>query len=238
MKPLIKKTAPGIVIFLGLFHIVFMPGCTSRQRFRNYYWQMDSLHYYTAKIDSVQRSNAEQIAQLRIDFYTKTEELGEKMEMLNTRLSETEVQLTQISEKLGPGRKTTGETEDVSQLSPEARMLYESAYLNYIKGNYDTAITTFRDYLRVAGESPLADNALYWIGESYAAMGKRQDAVNTFTELITRYPESNKKPTALYKIGIIYEEARDLATARTYYERVISEFPNAPEANLAKSRLP
>jgi TolA-binding protein len=68
-------------------------------------------------------------------------------------------------------------------------------------------------------------------------LGKRQDAVDTFNELLNKYPQSNKRPTALYKIGIIYEEAKDKNTAKTYFERVVKEFPNAPEASLAKERL-
>lgn len=174
---------------------------------------------------------------MRTDLYTKSEELSDKMEMLNTRLGETETQLTRIYERLGPGHKVTPEDTLSQKINPEARMIYESAYVNYVKGNYTDAINGFQTYLKVAPVSPLADNALYWIGESYAAMGKRQNAVDTFHELITKYPQSSRIPTALYKIGIIYEEAKDLKTARIYYERVIKEYPNSAEATLAKARL-
>ncbi len=222
-----------IIIFLFLCNL----GCLSRTRFNNFNWQMDSLRYYTAKFDSMLQQQSKEMSQLRTDYYTKSEELAEKLEMLNTRLGEQESQLTQISERLSRGKKAVSDSEDVSSVSPEARMIYESAYLNYVKGNYNEAITGFRSYLKVAPESPLADNAMYWIGESYYSMGKRQDAVDTFNELINKYPQSNKRPTALYKIGLIYEGAKDTKTAKTYFERVIKEFPNAPEASLAKERL-
>ncbi|MEO0228084.1 MAG: tol-pal system protein YbgF [candidate division WOR-3 bacterium] len=198
---------------------------------------MDSLRYYTTKFDSILEEQSREIAQLRTDYYTKSEELAEKLEMLNTRLSEQESQLTQINERLSRGKKVVSDSEDISSVTPEARMIYESAYLNYVKGNYSEAITGFRSYLKVTPDSPLSDNALYWIGECYYSLGKRQDAVDTFNELINKYPQSNKRPTALYKIGIIYEEAKDTKTAKTYFERVIQEFPNAPEASLAKERL-
>jgi len=225
------------VVFLLLVLAIVNSGCFNRRRFNNFNWQLDSLKYYTVKSDSILKSQAREMEQLRTDFYTKSDELGEKMEMLNTRLSETELQLTQINEKLSKGRKPAPDSEDVSQLTPEARMLYETAYLNYVKGNYEDAIKGFKTYLKTAPDSPLSDNALYWIGESYAAMGKRQDAVETFNELCTKYPDSNRKPTALFKIGVIYEEAKDLKTARTYFEKVINEFPNSPEAALVKNRL-
>uniref|UniRef100_A0A7V0Z3Z2 Tol-pal system protein YbgF n=1 Tax=candidate division WOR-3 bacterium TaxID=2052148 RepID=A0A7V0Z3Z2_UNCW3 len=229
---LIPLIFPFITVFL-----IYNVNCLSRTRFNNFNWQMDSLRYYTAKFDSILKDQSKGISQLRTDYYTKSEELAEKLEMLNTRLGESEVQLTQIIERLSRSKKVVTDSEDVSSVSPEARMIYESAYLNYVKGNYIEAINGFKSYLKVAPESPLSDNALYWIGECYYSLGKRQDAVDTFNELLNKYTQSNKRSTALYKIGIIYEEAKDTKTAKIYYERVIKEFPNSPEASLAKERL-
>lgn len=222
---------------LSILILISSLGCFNRTRFNNFNWQLDSLKYYTAKFDSLLQQQSKEMLQLRTDFYTKSEELAEKIEMLNTRLSESESQLTQINEKLLRGKKTVSDSEDVSSVSPEARIIYESAYLNYVKGNYNEAINGFRSYLKVAPDSPLSDNAMYWIGECYYSLGKRQDAVDTFNELLNKYSQSNKRSTALFKIGIIYEEAKDTKTAKTYFERVLKEYPNAPEATLAKERL-
>jgi tol-pal system protein YbgF len=214
-----------------------MTGCFNRQRFNNFNWQLDSLRYYTAKFDSILAVQSKEMAELRIDLYTKSNELSEKLEMLNSRLGDTESQLTRISAKLVPQQGRPADSMDISRISPEARLIYESAYLNYVKGNYAEAIKGFENYLSVAPDSPLSDNALYWIGESHAALGKRQDAVNTFQLLITRFPTSTKRPSALYKMGIIYEEAGDMKTAQYYYNQVIKDFPNSPEATLARDKL-
>jgi tol-pal system protein YbgF len=226
-------------VYLLLFCIssFVTSGCLSRTRFSNYGWQLDSLKYYTRKIDSLVEQQSDEIARLRIDFYTKSNELSDKIEMLHTRLGDTESQLTHISEKWGSSRQTAADSEDISQISPEARLIYESAYRNYVKGNYQEAIRGFESYLEIAPESPLSDNALYWIGESYAAMGKSQNAVASLQALITRFPDSNKKPTALYKIAVIYEETGDIKTAKNYYNRIIQEFPNSAEAALARDKL-
>jgi tol-pal system protein YbgF len=216
--------------------LVVSSGCLSRTRFNNWNWQLDSLRYYTAKMDSILEIQSEEITLLRIDFYTKTSELSEKIEMLNSRLSDTESQLTRISAKLGSPKSV--EADDISQVSPEARLIYESAYLNYVKGNYEDAISGFETYLSTTPDSPLSDNAMYWIGESYAAMGKNQNAVDKFRELIKKYPESSKRPTALYKIAIIYEQVGDNKTAAHFYNQIIKDFPNSPEATLAKDKLP
>jgi tol-pal system protein YbgF len=218
------------LLYSGFFLFLMLAGCFNRNRYNNFNWQLDSLKYYTKK-------QSEEIARLRIDLYTKSEEMAEKLEMLNTRLGESEEQLTQINKKLVRGRKPDADSGEVSSVSPEARMVYESAYLNYVKGNYNESIDGFKSYMKIVPESSLSDNAIYWIGECYYAMGKRQDAVDTFNELINEYPESNKKPTAIFKIGIIYEEANELKIARMYFNRVIKEYPNSPEAALAGNKL-
>ncbi|MBM3284642.1 MAG: tetratricopeptide repeat protein, partial [Candidatus Aminicenantes bacterium] len=50
-------------------------------------------------------------------------------------------------------------------LSPQD--LYNTAYADYLQGNFDLAIDGFKIYRDNFPESPLADNALYWIGECY-----------------------------------------------------------------------
>ena len=234
---MIVRHYPKFIAAIFLLFLLVSSGCFNRTRFNNFNWQLDSLRYYTAKFDSILENQSEEITHLRIDFYTKSNELSEKMEMLNSRISDTESQLNRIYEKLGPGRKILSHTEDISKISPEARLIYESAYLNYIKGNYSEAINGFRSYLQILSDSPLSDNALYWIGESYAAMGKSQNAVNVFQELINKFPESTKKATALYKTAIIYEEIGDKKTAKFYYNQIIKDFPNSAEATLAKDKL-
>ena len=212
-------------------------GCLSRHRWNNYNWQLDSLRYYTRKLDSLLAVQENEMKQLRIDLFTKTNELSQKFDMLNSRLGESETQITQLYRKISPSQEAITDSAAMAQISPEARLLYESAYKDYIKGNYQEAIEGFQTYQRAAADGPLVDNALYWIGESYAALGQLQKAVNAFQELVNKYPKSARIPTALYRMGIIYEEGKDLKTARFYYNQVVREFPNSPEAALAKSKL-
>jgi tol-pal system protein YbgF len=212
-------------------------GCLSRQRFNNYNWQLDSLRYYTRKLDSLLDAQATELKQLRIDLYTKTSELSQKFDMLNSRLGESETQITQLSKKLGPQQEVVSDSAAMAQISPETRLLYESAYKDYVKGNYQEAIAGFQAYQEEARDGPLVDNALYWTGESYAALGQLQRAVNALQELVNKYPNSPRVPTALYRMGIIYEEGKDMRTARFYYNQVVREFPNSPEAALARSKL-
>lgn len=232
-----KKRNLVALAHASLLLLLLSTGCLSRQRFNNYNWQLDSLRYYTRKSDSLLAAQAAEMKQLRIDLYTKTNELSQKFDMLNSRLGESETQITQLSRKLSPSQEVMADSAAIAQINPETRLLYESAYKSYVKGNYQEAIDGFLAYQKAAQGGPLVDNALYWTGESFAALGQLQKAVNTFQELVNKYPKSARVPTALYRMGIIYEESKDPKTARFYYNQVVRDYPNSPEATLAKSKL-
>jgi tol-pal system protein YbgF len=232
-----KKLGLFALVQASILLLLMSTGCLSRQRFNNYNWQLDSLRYYTRRTDSLLAAQSNDIKQLRIDLYTKTNELTQKFDMLNSRLGESETQITQLSRRLSPSQEVTSDSAAMAQINPETRLLYESAYKSYVKGNYQEAIDGFLAYQKAAQDGPLVDNSLYWTGESYAALGQLQKAVNTFQELVNKYPKSARVPTALYRMGIIYEESKDLKTARFYYNQVVKDYPNSPEAALAKSKL-
>jgi TolA-binding protein len=58
---------------------------------------------------------------------------------------------------------------------------YSMAYNDYLKGNYDLAIESFKLYRAQFPGSPLADNALYWIGECRYSQRKFEEAVDAST---------------------------------------------------------
>ena len=73
---------------------------------------------------------------------------------------------------------------------------YSMAYNDYLKGNYDLAIESFKLYRSQFPDSPLADNALYWIGECRYSQLKFEEAVDAFDELILTYPQGDKAAAA------------------------------------------
>jgi TolA-binding protein len=44
-------------------------------------------------------------------------------------------------------------------------------------------------------------------------------------------------PSALLMLGRCYQKSDQPRHAKSYYERLIQEYPNKPEANIAESRL-
>ena len=115
--------------------------------------------------------------------------------------------------------------------------VYQSAFRDYQKGNYDLAIAGFRDFVTRSPNSPLVDNATYWIGESFYSQKKYKEAIQQFDTLVTKYPKSAKVAAALLKKGYSYISLGDKAEGIVQLQYVVHEHPQSQEAALARQKL-
>jgi tol-pal system protein YbgF len=125
--------------------------------------------------------------------------------------------------------------DDASTESPLE--IYQSAYRDYQRGNFDLAIDGFRDYLKRETSSDLSDNAAYWVGESLFSQKKYEDSISQFDSVINTFPKSDKVPAALLKKGYAYIELGERAQGIVQLQYVVHEHPRSAEAALARQRL-
>ena len=102
---------------------------------------------------------------------------------------------------------------------------------------YEDASRAFREFLSAFPQSPLADNAQYWLAETHYVRRQFKDALPEFTKVTTQYPQSAKMPDALLKIGYCQIELGDKAAARVSLQQVMKQFPDTTAARLASQRL-
>jgi len=122
-----------------------------------------------------------------------------------------------------------------SNVSPSEA--YRMAYNDYLKGNYDLAIESFKLYRQQFGTSPLADNALYWIGECHFSQKKFEEAVDDFNEVILAYPDGDKVPAAYLKKGMSYMELGKKGEALAAFKLLISKYPLQEESKIAEGKI-
>jgi tol-pal system protein YbgF len=115
--------------------------------------------------------------------------------------------------------------------------VYQAAYRDYQRGNYDLAIGGFRDFLSRNASSDLADNASYWVGESLFSQKKYREAIQEFDSVVTKYPKSDKVPGALLKKGYAYISLNEKAQGIVQLQYVVHEHPQSQEAALARQKL-
>ncbi len=120
-------------------------------------------------------------------------------------------------------------------LSPKE--VFDMAYADYTKGNYELAIDGFKIYRQQFADSPLADDALYWIGECYFSLGKYPEAIEQFNTLIFNYPQGNNVPAAYLKKGMSFVELGKKDEAVSVFKLLISKYPNDEEAKIAQQKI-
>ena len=122
-------------------------------------------------------------------------------------------------------------------IGPAGQALYDRGYTLYHQGRYLDAEASFQRFLQSHGDTDLADNAQYWIGEARFGRGDVRGALAAFRETVARYPEGNKVPDALLKAGQSLEQLGDREAARDSYREVRDRFPGSAAAVVAEERL-
>lgn len=120
---------------------------------------------------------------------------------------------------------------------PDAEALYNAAYADFSKGNYALAISGFEEYADRFSSTPMADNALYWVGECHYSQADFSRAIEAFDRMLARYPDSDRAAAANLKKGLSYLENNAVAEAIVQLEYVTRNFPDSDEARIAREKL-
>lgn len=132
---------------------------------------------------------------------------------------------------------TTAEESPVSAASGNEDADYSEAFNLLKEGKHEPAVDKFRAFIAAYPDSDYADNAQYWLGESFYARRKFEEALQEYKTLINRYPDSGKASHALLKIGYSYDEMGQKDLAQGELEDLISRYPGTSAAQLAEDRL-
>ena len=114
---------------------------------------------------------------------------------------------------------------------------YRAALILYGKGRMAESRAALQRVFEADPSGELADNALYWIGETYFAGGDYGAAMRAYERVTKEYPEQNKAPDAMFKIGLTFAKTGDLGMARKTFDEVIKRYPYSTAASSAKLEL-
>lgn len=206
----------------------------------------------------------ESLLKTEADMQVKLQDLSSQIDELQAKLEDTNYRLAQLSQQIAatnqelktfrslppavPEGTVGGEPQQPVQPPPpqqnpgggsgaDPQALYNAAYNDYLKGSYDLALREFQEYLDNFPETDLADNATYWIGESYYRQRRFRQAVEQFDKVLERFPRSDKVPAATLKKGYAHLELGERSQGVVQLRHVIRQYPTSDEANLARQRL-
>jgi tol-pal system protein YbgF len=103
--------------------------------------------------------------------------------------------------------------------------------------DYTAAMAGFQLFIELHSQSALAANAQYWIGECQYRMGRYREALKSFYDVVSNYPLSPKVAASTLKLGQTYTKLRDPEKARLMFDRVVEQYPDSSEAEVARKSL-
>lgn len=180
------------------------------------------------------------------DIKASIDELSDNDQVVNAKFDELNHKISLLAREIDAIKLRSGRSDDLSldrvqdnqgiaALNPDD--IYKTSYNDYLKGNYDLAISGFQEYVKKFPRTELAGNAQYWVGESFYSLKDYERAVLEFDKIVNNYPESSKISSALLKMSYAYLKLEKNDEAKKLLREVIAKYPLSAEARLAEEKL-
>ena len=184
------------------------------------------------------------------ELQTSMTELLERLDVLNARIAKLEAGSVAAA---APADAPTTTAEAAVTTQPRAQSAprttpaplraaaiaddYRNALMLFGKSRYADARAAFQKVFDADPSGDLADNALFWMGETYFAVGDYATAMKYYDRVTKEYAETNKAPDAMFKSGLAFEKSGDLAMARRAFDECIRRYPYSTAASSARLEL-
>jgi TolA-binding protein len=196
--------------------------------------------------ERVEKSIASQMAGLGSKVEAAAEDyrfVRETVNEINQRLGKMQLQIVDLDNAIKtmqappppPSAQTPASTGPPPGLS--AKTLYDDALRDKSAGNTELAIKQFTDYLTWFGNTELAPNAQYSLGEILYTNGRFDEALKAFDLVLERYPKNSKtldaklmKGRTLIKLGRRNEGADE-------FRDLVRDSPGSDAGRRARSEL-
>ena len=136
-----------------------------------------------------------------------------------------------------PIGQPAAQTQAAPVSAADEKAAYDQAFQALKELRYADAAEDFQSFLDQYPNSEYADNAQYWLGESYYVTRNYDIALTAFESLLNQFPESPKAPDALLKIGYTHYELEQWESARAALTQVQENYPDTTLSRLAENRL-
>ena len=133
------------------------------------------------------------------------------------------------------------QTEDLNIVKEDDKDNPEAIYKN-AKGlldeeKYDASRLEFERFINLFPDSKNADNARFWIAETYYREKWYEKSILEYQKVIEKYSTGNKVAAALLKQGYSFAELGEKANARLILKELIKKYPGSTEAGFAAKKL-
>jgi tol-pal system protein YbgF len=201
-----------------------------------------NLRSQSAELRAVLDQSREEMRELRGHMDEADHQLRQRLESMEQSLRQQDERLKKIEGYLGEPsaqqRPVAGAPPAAPPAEPsEEGRLYERAKGLFDQGKFAQAREVFQELLGKYPKSDQADNAQFWIGETYYREKWYEKAILEYQRVIDGYPRGNKVPSALLKQGMAFEELGDAENAQLLFKELLAKFPKSGEARVAADKI-
>jgi tol-pal system protein YbgF len=209
--------------------------------------QIDNVNKMGVTVQNLQKT----LGQQTTDAGTKVDQISGQVQALHDAVDELKARLAKVSKQLDDiqtaqqnipaqpivGQQPGGQAANNAPQAPPADQLYNDALRDYQANKNDLASQEFSQYLQVYGNTDLAGNAQFYLGEIAYRQGNFNGAVQAYNKVLDQYPGGNKGPAAQLKKGFALLELGQRDAGIQELRSLISRYPKSPEALQARDRL-
>ena len=121
--------------------------------------------------------------------------------------------------------------------APSADLLYSNGLRDLNGKKYDLASQEFGDYLKYYGNTDLASNAQFYLGEIFFSQQQYDQAIDAYSKVINNYPKSFKLAPAHLKRALALINLGEKNSGVSELRMVVKSYPGTDEEKRAKAKL-
>ena len=201
----------------------------------------DNMNKTTAAVNELQKT----LQQQNTDSGAKIDQLSSQIQALHDSLDEMKTRLAAVNKQLSdmanqgqnlPAGGTPTSTAAPNQ-APPPDVLYNNGLRDYNAAKYQLAMQEFGDYLKYYGNTDLAGNAQFYIGEIDYRQQNFEQAIKDYDQVLQNYPGGNKAAAAQLKKGYALLELGKKNEGVQELNNLINRYPKSVEATQARDKL-
>jgi tol-pal system protein YbgF len=187
-------------------------------------------------IDQTESATTGTDAQLREKVYQLEAQIAE----LNQAYSKLDSKVNQLTLGSAPPVTESGSHAQIPSETASVNteeVMFNEGYTELSDGNYEDSRAKFKEYLSRYPKSAKANDATYWIAESYYREGQFEESILEYQRFIDTYPKDQRVPLAYLKQGMSLVEIGKQEEAKLFFQTLIDKYPNSDEAKTAKEKI-
>lgn len=192
------------------------------------------------QLDTVMKDATELLQRNSADFGAEMSELRQEMERMRGKTEEVDFKLSKLQQELELFK------EDVdlrfadgggASLPDDPNELYKMSAEKVQAGEHRLARKGFEKFLKLAPKDRRADEARFFVGETYFKEKQWVSAIYEYQKILKNYSKSDRLDDATFRIGESFVKLGKCQEAKVFFDTVVKDFKKSKFRSSARSEL-